>query len=275
MGILDVFSTSSAGMNVQATALQNISGNIANSTTPGYKKIDTSFSDLIPDTGVVNQVAGSVGSNSVLSTTIAGTITASDKPTNMALSGPGYFVVAKNTGSATSPSFTDQNLYTRRGDFSQDVNGYLTNGAGYSLVGTSYTANGAASGSPTTPIQIPTNSASGSAVSSVAVGSDGSITSTYADGTNAKVGQVAIAQFQGDDSLQSQDGGAYSQTSTSGAPSYASVGTTIQGGALEGSNTDISDQFSKMIATQQAYTSNSKVMTSANEMLEDAINILK
>jgi flagellar hook protein FlgE len=275
MGILNVFSTSSAGMNVQATALQNISGNIANSRTPGYKKIDTNFSDMIPDSGIASQAAGSVGSSATMSTTLNGTITASDKPTDMALSGSGYFVVSKNTGSSTSPSFNDGNLYTRRGDFSRDVNGYLTNSAGYSLVGTSYAADGTASGSATSPIKLATTGANGASLSSVQVGSDGAITGSYDDGSTAKVGQIAIAQFQGDDLVQNQDGSAFAQTAQSGGPSFVDTGTTIVGGALEASNTDISDQFSKMIMTQQAYSSNSKVLSSANEMLEDAINILR
>jgi flagellar hook protein FlgE len=52
-------------------------------------------------------------------------------------------------------------------------------------------------------------------------------------------------------------------------------GTRVQGGEVENSNTDISDQFSKLIMTQQAYTSNTKVLSTANEMLQDAINILR
>jgi flagellar hook protein FlgE len=271
MGILNVFSTSSQGMNVQATALQNISGNIANSTTPGFKKVDTAFADLLQDTGVINQLAGSVGSTSRLSTEVSGTIAATDKPTNMALAGSGFFVVAKNTGSATSPTFTDQDLYTRRGDFMQDVNGNLTNGAGYSLVGAA-----SAGGAATTPIKISTAPlASGATLTGVSVTTTGAVTGEYSDGQSAVLGQVAIAQFNGNNKLEGLDGGAYAATDESGAAFYGTTSTTIVGGSVEGSNADIADQFTKMIATQQAYQSNSKVLTSANEMLEDAINILR
>ena len=46
-------------------------------------------------------------------------------------------------------------------------------------------------------------------------------------------------------------------------------------GQLEGSNTDIAEEFSKMIITQQAYSANTRVVTTAQQMLQDAINIIR
>ena len=61
MGIFDALNTSVGGLQAQSFALQNISGNIANASTVGYKGIDTSFEDLIPDsTTPSRQVAGGV-----------------------------------------------------------------------------------------------------------------------------------------------------------------------------------------------------------------------
>ena len=61
MGIFDAMNTSVGGLQAQSYALQNISGNIANSSTTGYKGIGTSFEDLIPDSSVPSkQVAGGV-----------------------------------------------------------------------------------------------------------------------------------------------------------------------------------------------------------------------
>lgn len=275
MGILDVFSTSTQGMSTQSFALQNISGNIANSTTVGFKRIDTGFSDLIPDLQGGAQPAGSVGAYSELTTTIAGTNSATGVATNMALSGTGYFVVAQNTGSTNAPNYSGQQLYTRRGDFATDANGYLVNGGGYALVGTAAGA-GSAAGSATSPIRISNATlASGASLSGIAVSTDGTVSGTYSDGQTAKLGQVAVAHLPANAFLQAQDGGAYSATTTSGSPVYGLAGSTIAGGTVEGSNADISDQFSKMIMTQQAYQSNTKVLTTANEMMQDAINILR
>ena len=61
MGIFDALNTSVGGLRAQSFALQNISGNIANASTTGYKGIGTSFEDLIPDATTPNrQVAGGV-----------------------------------------------------------------------------------------------------------------------------------------------------------------------------------------------------------------------
>lgn len=269
MGIMDSFSTSTLGMNVQSTALENISGNIANSTTAGYKRVETSFADLIPDTNGDSQVAGAVGAGSRLTNTIAGKITLNANPTNMALSGAGYFVVGQNTGSDTTPAFSSQDLYTRRGDFTPDASGYLKNGAGY------YLMSSAGGGSTLSPIKISTAPlASGAGLTSVSVGTDGKLTGSYSDGSTSSFGKVAVAQFRDDARLKSEDGGAYSTTLASGAATLGLNGTAVEGGALEGSNTDISDQFSKMIMTQQAYQSNSKVLSSANEMMQTTIGMI-
>ena len=59
MGIFGALTTSVAGMRAQSFALENISGNIANSQTTAFKRIDSSFIDLIPDGSVGHQIAGS------------------------------------------------------------------------------------------------------------------------------------------------------------------------------------------------------------------------
>ena len=47
------------------------------------------------------------------------------------------------------------------------------------------------------------------------------------------------------------------------------------GSSLEGSNTDIADEFTKLIVTQQAYSANTKVITTANDMVQDLLNVLR
>lgn len=278
MSILDAMSTSVSGISTQSYALENISGNIANVSTVGFKRVDTGFSDMLGEGNPIGRTstqttAGSVAAYSEVANTIQGAITSTGVGTNMALSGDGLFVVAQNEGSATSPSFAAQSLYTRRGDFTQDANGYLVNGAGYYLCGT-----GAGPGASTTnsPIKISSApNALGSALSKVSISEDGSIVGNYADGSTAKLAQVGVAHFGAADGLSREDGGAYSATSATGSPILGLNGATITGGSVEGSNTDISDQFSKMIVTQQAYSSNTKVLTTANEMLQTAINVLR
>lgn len=138
MGIFDAMNTSVGGLQAQSYALQNISGNIANSSTTGYKGIGTSFVDLIPDASVPSkQVAGGVTANAKATITTQGTISSSSVATNMAITGDGFFSIQKATSVVDNlPQFSGVTLYTRRGDFQLNANGNLVNGAGYYLMGT-------------------------------------------------------------------------------------------------------------------------------------------
>jgi len=137
MGIFDALNTSVGGLQAQSFALQNISGNIANASTTGYKGISTAFEDLIPDSTVPNkQVAGGVTALSQQTITTQGTVSSTTVATNMAINGDGFFSVQKPTSITDNvPVFTGVTDYTRRGDFQVNANGNLVNGAGYYLMG--------------------------------------------------------------------------------------------------------------------------------------------
>jgi flagellar hook protein FlgE len=136
MGIFDALTTAVSGLQAQSYALQNISGNIANSQTVGYKETDTNFSDLVTAAAQGEQTSGGVTASSVSTNTVAGTISSTTVSTDMAISGDGYFVVAQPTGSAdNTPVFSGVDYYTRAGNFQLDSNGYLVNGSGYYLMG--------------------------------------------------------------------------------------------------------------------------------------------
>ncbi|MCG6204496.1 flagellar hook-basal body complex protein [Rhodopseudomonas sp. HC1] len=136
MGIFGALTTSVAGLRSNSYALENISGNIANSQTTAFKRVDTSFLDLVPQGGSSQQAAGSVTSESRLTNTLAGSVQSASVSTYMAINGEGFFAVQKPGSFAdNSPIFTGVNNYTRRGDFSLDKNGYLVNGSGYYLQG--------------------------------------------------------------------------------------------------------------------------------------------
>ena len=134
MGIFGALTTAVSGLQAQSFALSNISGNIANSQTTAYKRKDTSFTDLIPDDLPSKQNSGSVLAQSISTNNVQGDIQTASKDTYMAINGDGFFVVSKPTSTSDNkPVFGGSDLYTRRGDFSLDKNGYLVNGAGYYL----------------------------------------------------------------------------------------------------------------------------------------------
>src|SRR6202046_2143468 len=138
MGIFDALNSSVSGLQAQSFALQNISGNIANSSTVGYKGIDTTFEDLLSDsTSPLEQPAGGVQAFPQQTITTAGTVSSSTVATNMAINGDGFFSVQAPTSVVdNAPVFNGVTDYTRAGDFQVNANGYLVNGAGYYLMGT-------------------------------------------------------------------------------------------------------------------------------------------
>ena len=136
MGIFDALTTAVAGLQAQSFALQDISGNIANSQTTGYKETNTSFEDLVAAAAAGNETSDGVIAQSVATNTVAGDIENTSVSTDMAIQGNGWFVVAQPTGEVDNqPTFSGVNAFTQAGDFALNANGYLVNGAGYYLMG--------------------------------------------------------------------------------------------------------------------------------------------
>jgi flagellar hook protein FlgE len=136
MGIFGALTTAVTGLRAQSFALENISGNIANSQTTAFKRVDTSFMDLIPDNPPSKQLSGTVTANARATNTVQGDFQSASIGTFMAINGDGFFVVQKPEGFVDGrPTFGGSDLYTRRGDFQTDKNGFLVNGAGYYLMG--------------------------------------------------------------------------------------------------------------------------------------------
>jgi flagellar hook protein FlgE len=134
MGLFGAMTTAVGGLRAQAFALENVSGNIANSQTIGFKRVDTSFADLVPDSVPQLQLAGGVIARSRSTNNVQGDIQNASVDTFMAINGDGYFVVQKPSGFPDGvPVFTGVDLFTRRGDFQLDKDGFLVNGSGYYL----------------------------------------------------------------------------------------------------------------------------------------------
>ncbi|WP_375453611.1 flagellar hook protein FlgE [uncultured Methylobacterium sp.] len=460
MDIFTALQTAVSGLKAQSYAIDNISGNIANSQTTGYKRIDTSFVDLLAEQTPKHEVAGTVLAQSQLTNTLQGNIAATGVATNMAVNGNGLFTVQTKTGDANGQStFSGTPLYTRRGDFSPDKDGYLVNGAGGYLQGqnydpstgqvtsagairianrtlaarqttaityganlpttpatvasgttrsalyapadtgalvtatdgtatagrqvaataaadffassisgpavTAYTATGApvsvntrwakiqdanattpaiwnlfyaadstasadksawtnagtgftfdntgqliqpaggkatiagltidgtnlgnvdllfdkttltqyatASGTVTTNTLTQNGYAAGT-LNDVAVTNDGRIVGAFSNGSSVTLASVGIARFVNPDGLKPLSNGNYAQTIDSGVPLAGLDGSTLVGASVEASNTDIAGEFSKMIVTQQAYSANTRVMSTAQTMMSDLLNVIR
>ncbi len=132
----------------------------------------------------------------------------------------------------------------------------------------------ASTGGTATINTITQNGFAAGQLQSVAINNNGLVVGTFSNGQNIDLASVTLSHFNGTNYLQALDGGAYAVTEQSG-PAIVGASGTISGSSLEGSNTDIADEFTKLIVTQQAYSANTKVITTANDMVQDLLNVLR
>lgn len=113
--------------------------------------------------------------------------------------------------------------------------------------------------------------ASGNLVS-VAVAENGRITGTYTNGKTIDIFQVTLAKFNNPNALQKMNGTAYAETQESGAPISGGTGQIVPQ-ALEASNVDLADEFSKLIIAQQAYTAGTRIITTSDQLIQETLNM--
>ena len=156
MSLFGSMDTAISGLNAQAAAFSNISDNMANSQTVGYKSVDTSFMDYLTASTAAQNQSGSVATRPDYENQLQGSIQQSSDPLSMAISGQGFFSVSEQAGVSTTgaPQFSSQQFYTRAGDFTPDANGYLKNSAGEYLNGWTVNANGTVNTGALVPIQV-------------------------------------------------------------------------------------------------------------------------
>ena len=133
-----------------------------------------------------------------------------------------------------------------------------------------------------TNFEVASQSQNGSAQGNfelVTIQPTGNVVINYDNGSTKTIAQVPLANFASPDFLQQQDGQAFTATIQSGPANIVTAGTegtsSMVIGAVEGSNVDIATQFTQMIVAQRAYTANSKVITTADSMMQDALNMVQ
>ena len=109
---------------------------------------------------------------------------------------------------------------------------------------------------------------------SIAVNDNGRVVVSYNNGRQLEVAQVVTANFNAVNQLKRMDGGVFAATSESGEPILDNDGGVI-GSSLEASNTDISEEFTRLIVTQQAYAAGTRIVSTADEMLQEALNMVR
>lgn len=255
--------TAATGMMAQQLNLDNVANNLSNSSTAGFRSRRLQFQDLIYQ----NLVAP--GAAATQSTTVPaglqiglGTRTAASEviqtqgdfdntgnPLDMAIQGAGFFQIKMPDGTTA---------YTRSGMFHLDNQGNMVT----------------ADGNPLDPqVTIPANALT------VTVGTDGTVSVTQPGQTQAQqVGAIQLATFQNPGGLNSVGQNMLLQTTASGDPIVGTPGGadglgTLQQGMLEQSNVNVVQEFIQMIVAQRSYEANSRVITAADQMLQELNNL--
>lgn len=156
MSLFGALDTAISGLGAQSSAFGNISDNVANSQTTGFKRVDTSFEDYLTTSTEQQNQPGAVVAKPDYINNVQGAVRQTDNPLALAVAGQGFFAVSQATGETNNvPTFNPQQFYTRDGNFKMNSTGYLVNDAGQFLNGWSVNAaSGAVNQNALTPIQV-------------------------------------------------------------------------------------------------------------------------
>lgn len=122
------------------------------------------------------------------------------------------------------------------------------------------------------------NGATAAQLVSVSISDGGAITAQYSDGVHSTVGQLAMAAISNPNTLVDIGNNEYQLSAFSADPSVGTPGTggrgNVVGGALEASNVDLATQFTNLITYQRSYEANAHVVTTADQLSQDTINLI-
>lgn len=246
--------TAATGMEAQQTRMDVISHNLANANTTGFKKGRAEFEELLaeklaapaaPGTGAPTplEVGLGVRAGATVRSAGQGDLLSTQNPLDLAIEGPGFFPIRQASGEL---------LYTRAGNLRVDAEGRLVT----------------AHGEVVEPdITVPQDA------TGLTIARDGTVTAQLPGRTAPEpLGTIELALFPNPAGLSSQGRNLFAASAASGEPMR--VKPTEQGagalaqGYLEGSNVQAVEEMIDMISTQRAYELNSKVIQTADQMLQ-------
>jgi len=263
-----------SGMRGFQTKLDVIGNNIANVNTVGFKAGRVMFKDILSQTvsgvSAPTDEKGGVNSKQIgLGVTVAaidtlhtpGSAMTTNKPTDLRIDGDGFFAVSPALDGADGP------YLTRAGNFELDSLNRLVNADGMFVLnteGTGVTLEGE--------------------VTAFSISQSGEIITVGVDGTANPTGQfIAVAKVVNPAGLEKIGGNLYRMTPNSN-PEELDLGTAlaanpetgtgaIVSGQLEMSNVDLTSEFTEMIIAQRGFQSNSRIITTSDEVLQEVVNL--
>ena len=192
MSLYGALLTGVAGLSAQSEALSVSSANIANVDTVGYKASQTQFATVLASTVAGGASEAGVSASPVQNVTQAGILASASSPTDLAISGSGFFVTAQ---SATN---TANQFYTQAGDFSPDGNGNLVNSSGYYLLGYPVTTVAGVQTTSSTLAPVNVSALSGQAQATTSITMQANLQSTSTVDSTYVAGDMAAGNVQPD-----------------------------------------------------------------------------
>jgi flagellar basal-body rod protein FlgG len=254
--------TAATGMDAQQTKLDIIAHNLANASTTGFKKTRADFQDLLSETIRASSPSSAQGGSQPTPLQVGlGVRTASSSrsfaqgdmietknPLDVAIEGSGFFRIQRANGDIA---------YTRDGSFRLDATGRLVTQLGETLE---------------PGINIPSDA------TNITIKPDGTMQARLPSRTDlVDVGSIQIATFANPGGMEAIGNNLLIATSSSGDPIVVKPGDQGSGslsqGNLEGSNVSAVEEMINMISTQRNYELNSKIIESADEMLQKLTQI--
>jgi flagellar basal-body rod protein FlgG len=256
-------SIAATGMLAQQTNVEVIANNLANMNTTGYKEQRAEFQDLLyqnmeqqgtqsSDSGTLVpsgiQLGAGVRTAAVYRITQQGDLSQTSNTYDLAINGEGYFHIQM-------PDGTD--AYTRAGNFALSPQGQIVTQQGYVVE---------------PGIAIPATA------TAVTINGQGQVQATIPGQTAPQtVGQLELTIFPNDAGLEAQGENLFTETASSGTPQSGVPGSTnfgtIQQGFLETSNVNAVEEITSLITAQRAYEMNSKVVTAADQMMQQTAQL--
>jgi len=248
---------SKTGLSAQDTQLSTISNNLANVATVGFKRDRAVFEDLMyqikRQPGAQSTESSQLPSGLQVGTGVRvvgtqkqfteGSMQVTEQPLDVAINGRGFFEVTLPDGTAA---------YTRNGEFHMDANGQLVTAGGLIIQ---------------PGITVPQDART------ITIGDDGTVSVVQANNSApSSLGNIQTVNFVNPAGLEAKGDNLFLETASSGNPQQGTPGLdglgTLKQGSLEGSNVDVVEELVNMITTQRAYEMNSKVLSTADSMLQ-------
>jgi flagellar hook protein FlgE len=233
-----------------------VSHNIANINTTGFKKQQVNYEAVVNSNNRLGEGLSGTALNATTTVFSQGSLKSTGNYTDLAIQGEGFYSLQNSNGEI---------IYSRAGHFITDSNGTMVDPSGNFLM----SING-------DKISIPANA------HEVEISVSGEVNIAYDDITGFQpYDQIQLATFINPTGLEHMGGNNYRESVASGAPNFSTAGetgsqtakTSIVSGALEFSNTNLSESLTDLMAYQRSYQAISRTSTTADEILQTTINL--